>query len=118
MRDVLLVGDGPAGSGLAHFLAKQGRAVLLIDQADYPCDKTCGDGPTPRALRVLRTMGVLDEVAAAGQHINGVHIYELGGRRIEAPITPWHDLPAYTLVVPRYRLDDWLRRKAVAAGAK
>ncbi len=118
MRDVLIVGAGPAGSGLAYFLAKQGRDVLLIDKSDFPRDKTCGDGLTPRALGVLRTMGVLDEVAAAGQRINGVHIYALGGRRIEAPIPPWHDLPAYALVVPRYRLDDLLRRQAVTAGAE
>ncbi len=117
-RDVLIVGSGPAGSGLAYFLAQQGRDVLLIDKSDFPRDKTCGDGLTPRALGVLRTMGALDAVAAAGQRINGVHIYALGGRRIEAPIPPWHDLPGYALVAPRYHLDDLLRRQAIAAGAE
>src|SRR5829696_4574265 len=95
VRDVLIVGAGPAGSSLAYFLAKQGRDVLLIDKSDFPRDKTCGDGLTPRALRVLRTMGALDEVAAAGQRINGLIIFALGGRRIEAPIPSWRDLPAY-----------------------
>ncbi|MEP7358211.1 MAG: FAD-dependent oxidoreductase, partial [Anaerolineales bacterium] len=48
--EVIIVGAGPAGSALAYFLARAGRDVLLIDKADFPRDKTCGDGLTPRAL--------------------------------------------------------------------
>jgi geranylgeranyl reductase family protein len=117
-HDVLIVGAGPAGSGLAYFLAQQGRDVLLIDKADFPRDKTCGDGLTPRALGVLRTMRVLDQVTAVGHRVNGIHIYALDGQRIASPIPAWRDLPQHVLVVPRYRLDDVLRRHAVAAGAE
>jgi geranylgeranyl reductase family protein len=118
VQDVVIVGAGPAGSGLAYFLAQLGREVLLIDKAQFPRDKTCGDGLTPRALGVLRTMHALDAVTAAGHRLNGIHIYVLGGQRLTSPIPRWKDLPTHMLVVPRYRLDDVLRRHALAAGAE
>lgn len=118
IHDVLIVGAGPAGSGLAYFLAQQGRDVLLIDKAEFPRDKTCGDGLTPRALGVLQHMGALEAVAAAGHRLNGIHFYALHGQRLTSPIPRWKDLPTHLLVVPRYRLDDVLRRHAEAAGAE
>jgi geranylgeranyl reductase family protein len=116
-HDVLIVGAGPAGSGLAHFLARQGRDVLLIDKSPFPRDKTCGDGLTPRALAVLRTMGLLEPVAAAGCRINGIHIFAPNGTKVSAPIPARGDLPQFLVVLPRYQLDDLLRQKAIAAGA-
>ena len=117
-HDTLIVGAGPAGSGLAYFLAQQGRQVLLVDKAGFPRDKTCGDGLTPRALGVLRHMGALDKVAAAGHRLNGIHFYALRGQKVTSLIPPWKDLPQYLLVVPRFRLDDVLRRHAVEAGVE
>lgn len=35
--------------------------MLLLDKADFPRDKTCGDALTPRALTVLADMGLLDD---------------------------------------------------------
>lgn len=117
-HDVVIVGAGPAGSGLAYFLAQQGREVLLIDKAEFPRDKTCGDGLTPRALGVLRTMGVLPQVEAAGHRLNGIHFYARHGQKVASPIPAWKDLPRYLLVVPRLKLDDVLRQHAVAAGVE
>lgn len=51
--DVFIVGAGPAGSTLAHDLAKRGLEVTLIDKADFPRAKTCGGGINFRALRLL-----------------------------------------------------------------
>lgn len=59
--DVIIVGAGPGGSAAAHVLAQQGLDVLLLDKADFPRDKTCGDALTPRALAVLADMGLLDD---------------------------------------------------------
>ena len=52
--DVIVIGAGPAGSTAAYFLAKGGLRVALLDKFDFPRDKTCGDGLTPRALKVLK----------------------------------------------------------------
>ncbi|HYX49390.1 MAG TPA: FAD-dependent oxidoreductase, partial [Ktedonobacteraceae bacterium] len=58
--DVVVVGAGPSGSTTAYYLAKQGFKVLLVDKFNFPRDKTCGDGLTPRALHILDDMGLLD----------------------------------------------------------
>jgi len=52
--DVLIVGAGPAGSTLSHFLHLSNIEHLLIDKALFPRDKTCGDGLTVDVLNVLK----------------------------------------------------------------
>lgn len=55
--DVVVVGGGPAGSAAAYWLARAGRDVVLVERKEYPREKTCGDGLTPRAIRQLLDMG-------------------------------------------------------------
>ncbi len=117
-HDIVIVGAGPAGSALAYFLAREGRDVLLIDKADFPRDKTCGDGLTPRALSVLRRMGLLDQVAAAGCRINGLHFYAPDGTRVVSPIPAFGDFPNFLVVLPRFQLDHLLLQHALQAGAQ
>lgn len=116
--EVAVVGAGPAGSAAAFFLAQSGVDVLLIDRAEFPRDKTCGDALTPRALGVLRRMGVLEQVAASGFKIHNIDVNFPDGTLVESPIPPSGDLPPYLIVVPRHHLDDLLRQWAVAAGAR
>ena len=47
MYDCLVVGAGPAGSAAAYHLAKQGKSVLVVDQATFPRSKPCGGGVSP-----------------------------------------------------------------------
>lgn len=54
---VLIVGGGPAGSAAAHWLARDGHAVMLVEKKEYPREKTCGDGLTPRSIHQLSEMG-------------------------------------------------------------
>lgn len=118
--DVLIVGAGPSGSGLAALLAGQGLDVLLVDRASFPRDKTCGDGLTPRAIPVLDRLGVLGELESAGyRRILGAELHPAGAQ-------PWtiefadHSLglPPYGLVVPRFDLDHVLLKNAVSRGAR
>lgn len=116
-RDVVIVGAGPAGSALAYFLASAGLDVLLLDKADFPRDKTCGDGLSPRALRVLEEMGLLAEALSLGFRIRHLKVFAPNGDSFSAPIPAHPGLPDYALVLPRYQLDDLIRRRAIAAGA-
>ena len=77
--DVAVVGAGPGGSAAAYYLATRGLGVLLLDRAEFPRDKTCGDGLTPRAVGVLEDMGVLSDLSRAGREINGVEIHAPDG---------------------------------------
>ena len=56
--EVLIVGAGPAGSAAAITLARAGVDVTLIDKSSFPRDKTCGDGLTTDALRILEDLGL------------------------------------------------------------
>jgi len=59
---VLVIGGGPAGSAAAYWLARDGHDVTLVEKKEYPRDKTCGDGLTPRAILQLQEMGFDFEV--------------------------------------------------------
>ncbi|HCS20270.1 MAG TPA: hypothetical protein DIW47_06860 [Bacteroidetes bacterium] len=54
--DVLILGAGPAGTACALALKDAGLSVALIDKADFPRDKICGDAIPAPAIRALHTL--------------------------------------------------------------
>lgn len=116
-HDIIIVGAGPAGSALAYFLASNGLDVQLIDKSDFPRDKTCGDGLSPRALHVLRKMGLFEEVRNAGFEIRRIAFFAPNGNQLVLPLPAYRNLPDFSVVLPRYTFDNILRNHAVAAGA-
>src|SRR5579859_6957092 len=109
MHDVVIVGAGPGGSATAHFLRRHGLDVMLLDRMDFPRDKTCGDGLTPRALRVLDQMGILADVERKGCRVQAYEVVAPSGRATSAPITATHG----ALVIPRRDLDAIVLQRAV-----
>jgi geranylgeranyl reductase family protein len=107
---VLVVGAGPAGSACARRLAAAGVDVVLVDQHNFPRDKTCGDGLIPDAHAALRALGVYDEVASLWQPAQHVRCVGPRGRHC--------DVPGTLSVLPRKVLDDVLVRAAQRAGAR
>ncbi|MEW2588911.1 geranylgeranyl reductase family protein [Micromonospora aurantiaca] len=115
--DVIVVGAGPGGSATAYHLARHGVRVLLLEKTEFPREKVCGDGLTPRAVRQLIRMGVDTSPEAGWLHNKGLRVIG-GGVRLELD---WPDLasfPNYGLVRTRLDFDDLLVQRAVAAGAK
>ncbi len=92
--------------------------MLLLDKSNFPRDKTCGDGLSPRALHILREMGLLDAALNVGFRINRVLLFAPGGHLVEAPVPAFDHLPNYALVLPRLQLDNLIRERAVSAGAE
>jgi len=80
MHDVVVIGAGPGGSAAAYYLARRGLDVLLLDKADFPRDKTCGDGLTPRAVSVLQDMGLADDLRRIGHVIRRFEVFAPNGR--------------------------------------
>ncbi len=109
--DLAVVGAGPAGAAtaLGALRANPSLRVLLLDRADFPRDKSCGDGIAPHVLDALTSVG-------AGDVLDGwtpLRRLELSrgasevGRPLARPV--W--------VVPREVLDARLVRRATSAGA-
>jgi menaquinone-9 beta-reductase len=116
--DIAIIGAGPAGSAAAYFLAKGGLRVALLDKSDFPRDKTCGDGLTPRAVKLLDEMGILPQIEQHAQRCSAITLRHSDEVTYRLDISHLQGLPHHILVLPRLILDDLLRQYAVAAGAE
>ncbi len=109
-----MVGAGPAGSAAAAWAARAGREVLVIDSAEFPRDKACGDGLTPRAVLELQRLGLGDWLDGHIRH-HGLRLSGFGAA-VEVP-WPGPSFPPYGSAVPRTELDDRIRKVAEDSGA-
>jgi menaquinone-9 beta-reductase len=115
--DVVVVGAGPAGSAVAYYLATAGLNVIVLEKTNFPREKVCGDGLTPRAVKALTAMGAPIGEGDGWLRNKGLRIIG-GGGRIELD---WPDLssyPGYGLVRTRLDFDQTLARHAQKAGAR
>lgn len=112
--DVVVIGAGPAGSSAATWAVRGGRDVLLVDSAEFPRDKTCGDGLTPRAVHEMQLLGLGSWLDGHIRH----HGLRLSGFGADIEISwPGPSFPARSSAVPRMDLDDRIRQVAGEAGA-
>jgi flavin-dependent dehydrogenase len=58
VRDLVVVGGGPAGLATAIRAARAGLGVTLVEKRRFPVDKPCGEGLMPEGVRALSEMGV------------------------------------------------------------
>lgn len=115
--DVIIVGSGPSGSSAAYHLAGAGHKVLLLDKKDFPREKVCGDGLTPRSVYWLREMGVLDQLRSH-HRVNGVTLRTGACEPLHLDLAHVDSqYPNFGLVVPRAEMDALLHRSACEAGA-
>ena len=107
--DILIVGGGPAGSTLAHSLARLGIDALILEKAKFPRAKTCGGAVNVRALRLLPfdfepvVEGVIKAISFT--------------RNLEEPISRRYAEPLM-VTVQRESFDDFLVQQAKQAGAR
>nr|WP_294691439.1 geranylgeranyl reductase family protein [uncultured Friedmanniella sp.] len=114
--DVIVVGAGPAGSATATHLARRGLDVALLEKTEFPREKVCGDGLTPRATRQLIRLGIDTSEAAGWLHNKGLRIYGGGEHPFQLEWPDLADFPPYGLVRPRADFDSLLVRNAEASG--
>jgi geranylgeranyl reductase family protein len=114
--DVVVVGGGPSGSATAHYLASRGHSVLVCEKKSFPREKTCGDGLTPRAVKVLEEMGLAEELGHWEQ-VRGLRVHA-AGRTLELPFPQLDTYCDFGLVKPRKDLDQIVLDNAERAGAK
>jgi len=114
--EVVVVGGGPAGSAAAISLARAGRSVVVLDKARFPRDKTCGDGLTAGALRLLEELGLEPAAVASWQRVDDVVVRSPSGRETTFPLP--RSRGTYAAVARRADLDTALLDRARAAGAE
>lgn len=109
--DLVVVGAGPAGSAaaLGALTAAPGLRVLLLDRADFPRDKSCGDGVAPHVVDALAEVGAAD-VVDGWRPLRDLELSR-GGVTVSGPMR------REVHVVPRRVLDARLVERAVDAGA-
>ncbi|MDT8909872.1 geranylgeranyl reductase family protein [Amycolatopsis sp. PS_44_ISF1] len=115
--EVIVVGAGPAGSTAATYLARAGVDVLLLEKTEFPREKVCGDGLTPRGVKQLIDLGIDTSTDAGWVHSRGLRILT-GELTLELD---WPDLtsyPPYGVSRTRQDFDDLLAKTAVKAGAR
>jgi geranylgeranyl reductase len=103
--DVAVVGGGPAGATAAADLAEAGRSVVLIDRDGRI--KPCGGAIPPR---LLRDFDVPESLLVA--RARGARIFSPSERSVDMGIEN-----GFVGMVDRDTYDEWLRQRAVAAGA-
>lgn len=113
--DVLVVGAGPAGIAAGIEAHQLGLRVLVVDKAVFPRDKTCGDGLTTGALRLLDELGLDVRALPSWAAVTDTVIVSPTGREVELALPPDG---AYAGVVPRVELDAALVEHARRRGVE
>jgi flavin-dependent dehydrogenase len=58
MKDLVIIGGGPAGLATAIYAARAGLSSVVIEKRSLPLDKPCGEGLMPPGVALLGKMGV------------------------------------------------------------
>ena len=120
--EVIVVGGGPAGASTAHWLAREGVDVLLLDRAKFPRDKTCAEYLSPQASRVLSDMKVLDAIERSSPaHLAGMKMRAPNGLYARGEFASTHGFRGFRdhgLAVRRIILDAIVLEGARSAGAR
>ena len=114
-HEVVIVGAGPAGAAAAIELARSGVDALLVDKAQFPRDKCCGDGLTTLALRLLDDLGLDPAMVESWTDVDDVYIRAPNGRVLELPLP--RDRGRFAAIASRADLDAALVQRARAEGA-
>jgi geranylgeranyl reductase family protein len=113
--EVAIVGAGPAGTAAAAHLGQLGvRDVVLVDRADFPRDKTCGSGISPKGIDTLKELGVWEQIEPHSYWINGIRLVTPGDRE------SWQSAgeKGQAIVCQRRVLDHLLLNRAIERGVR
>lgn len=118
--DIAIIGAGPAGSATASLMADRGFKVLLVDRAEFPRSKPCGEYVSPEARRLLDRLlapGTLKREQPAS--LTGMRIVSPNGTSFRGYFNTAQRFNGYSdrgIALPRAALDHHLVQAAERKG--
>jgi geranylgeranyl reductase family protein len=113
--DVIVVGAGPAGSSCAALLARGGLRVVLLDKAQFPREKICGDCINPKCWPLFELLGVAATLRAHNLHVlDSFRVTSSAGVELRGTIA-WDDRSPF-FSIKRSALDTLLLENASDSG--
>jgi 2-polyprenyl-6-methoxyphenol hydroxylase-like FAD-dependent oxidoreductase len=115
---MLIVGAGPVGLSLAIELARHGARADIIDAALEPSPFCRAIGVSPRTLEIFESMGVAQDIIAAGLQITGRRaiIHRGADPIVHDEVIDLRDLPYSHYGVPQNRTEAVLQQKLTHLG--
>lgn len=111
MKQIVIIGGGLAGLINAILLSRKGLKVQLYEKKVFPFHKVCGEYLSNEVLEFMNREALLPSTLALPE-VNKFQLTSIKGNTIETSL----DLGGFG--ISRYYLDDFLKQKAVEAGAK
>lgn len=112
MSAVVIAGGGPAGSATALALVRAGIDVTIVERAEFPRRKVCGEYLNSGAVAALDDLGLGEKVRAIAQPLRGIRLVPPRAASLELPF------PRTALACARADLDAMLLEAARDAGAR
>jgi geranylgeranyl reductase family protein len=113
--DVAIIGAGPAGCAAAIHLGHLGIPnVVIVDRHDFPRDKTCGSGVSPKGMKILKALGVWEALEPDAYRIRGLRLVTPGDREVFLS----GGESASAIICRRRTLDHLLLKRALSFGAQ
>ncbi|MCX8112023.1 MAG: NAD(P)/FAD-dependent oxidoreductase [Bacteroidia bacterium] len=114
IKDIVIVGAGPAGVACAWRLAQLGYEPVLLEKETFPRDKVCGDALSGKVVALLRKLGgdaiLTDLLQQPFAHpVEYLDFFSGKGVRVRLRFPPRLGYPQGFLA-PRYWFDQWLVR--------
>jgi menaquinone-9 beta-reductase len=89
VRDLIVVGGGPAGLAVAAEAARRGLDALVLERRTLPADKACGEGLLPAGVRALEALGARRHLEADGfSPVRAIRWVQEDGSFAEARLPP------------------------------
>lgn len=113
--DLMIIGAGPAGGALALLAARRGLDVVLVEAAEFPRHKVCGEFISAEGAAVLRRLGIGGNTLPC---IDRWRLTSLTGRSLAGRLPDFPGIGSAALGWSRAEMDRALLEGARRAGAR